>query len=64
MAFWGILFILLGLWCVLSPQSVIDFKVKAAKMMGTTLKFGKKAIKMYRYLGVFFIVLGLILMMV
>lgn len=62
MSFWGILFLLLGLWALIAPQSLIDFKVKTAKMAGATFKTSKKTVTFYRYVGAGLLLLGLFLM--
>jgi hypothetical protein len=55
----GVVFVLLGAWCFLAPQSVLAFKVKWAKLFGATLKGSKKTLTAYKYFGAVLAAVGL-----
>ncbi len=55
-----ILIFILGIWMVINPKSALDAKIKLASKMGAKITVSKLTYKYTRYIGIAFVVLGLL----
>ncbi len=59
----GILFMVFGGWAFISPKSALDFKVAWAKKFGIKMTPSKKTYKMFRYVGLVLLAIGIFILL-
>ncbi len=57
----GLLLLILGAWTIISPKSVLDFKINIVKMFGAKLTVSKKTVDAIRWIGVIVFAFGILL---
>lgn len=59
----GVILILVGFWLTVSPKSFFRFETKEVKIFKEKLVRGKDTLKIYRYVGLAFLAVGLALVL-
>lgn len=58
----AVLFIVFGGWMFINPKSALDFKINMAKKIGIKMTPSKKTYKIYKYLGLALLAIGIFIL--